>query len=124
MNKQALSKISIAITSILLIFAASNEHFGPMYSFFLYIRNDFGLPGIFIFSGFASALVYLALSKIILRIDFKNNRNTALTVALTTYLLVLPICIIISTIPQVRGQSCHSITSSIILIILSSCSIL
>jgi len=89
MNKQALSKISIAISSILLIFAASNEHFGPIYSVFLYIQNIFGLPGIFVFSGIASALLYLALSKIILRIDVKNNRNAALTVALTTYLLVL-----------------------------------
>jgi len=89
MNKRALGKISIAITSILLIFSASNEHFGPIYSVFLYIRNIFGLPGIFVFSGIASALVYLALSKIILRLDFKNNRNVALTVALTTYLLVL-----------------------------------
>jgi len=89
MNKQAYSKIGIAITSIILTFAASNEHLEPTYLLFGYIENFFGMFGLFMFYGITTALIYLVIYLLVLRSNINDAIKDALKVALVCYILVL-----------------------------------
>ena len=91
MNKRTYTKISIATASIILTFAASNEHIELTYLIFIYIENILGLSGIFVFFGITAALLYLGIAIIVLRSDLTDHIKDALKVALVSYILILVI---------------------------------
>ncbi|MHA2239393.1 MAG: hypothetical protein ACXAB2_13685 [Candidatus Hodarchaeales archaeon] len=78
----------IASIAIVTTFAGLNDHFYPIHLFFSIINNLFGRPGTFVFSGVVSAIIYLTLSKLILKIDYKDNRSGAKKAALISYILL------------------------------------
>lgn len=89
MNKRTFTKIGIAIASITLTFAASNEHIEPTYLLFGYIEAIFGLFGLFVFFGITAALLYLGISLLLLRTGVTDAIKDALKVALVCYIVVL-----------------------------------
>jgi hypothetical protein len=87
--KEKNSKILIASISTLTTFAGLNYHFDPTHLIFAFIEGPLGRSGVFIFSGILSALTYLALSRIFLKIDFKDSVDNAKKVAIISYILLL-----------------------------------
>jgi hypothetical protein len=82
------SNLLIASIAIITTFAGLNDHFYPINFIFFIINNQIGRPGTFVFSGIVSAIIYLILSKLILKIDYKDNRSGAKKVALVSYILL------------------------------------